>query len=222
MPISLSLLSPSFPRLAASICSRVTRAHLQGVIFDMDGIDLTGMYKALYGKEKYKILSEEFATFPHKWSPRGRKIASKITNNFEEKGLQHLLRTPGLSKVCMFLESKNIGRGLITRNRRAYEDTIEQEFGIKFFPVLHRSLQPYKPDPKPLWDVCYKWNASPREVMVVGDRNEDVACVKMIGAVACLLDKSGRSYCGEVKTDYNISTIAEVQSLLERDFVLVP
>lgn len=102
MPISLSLLSPSFPRLAASICSRVTRAHLQGVIFDMDGIDLTGIYKALYGKEKYKILSEEFATFPHKWSPRGRKIASKITNNFEEKGLQHLLRTPGFFFLSFF------------------------------------------------------------------------------------------------------------------------
>ncbi len=54
-----------------------------------------------------------------------------------------------------------------------------------------------------------------------------VACGKRAGAFSCLLDENGRydspEYQNvEFKPDYKVSSLVEVQSVLEKDFILVP
>lgn len=54
-----------------------------------------------------------------------------------------------------------------------------------------------------------------------------MACGKSAGAIACLIDETGRYDSPEYadvkfKPDYKVSTLAEVHSILERDFDLVP
>lgn len=52
-----------------------------------------------------------------------------------------------------------------------------------------------------------------------------IACGKRAGAFTCLLDETGRYDAPEYKNvehqpDYKVSSLVEVQSLLERDFEL--
>lgn len=217
-----------------------TKARLRGVVFDMDGtltvpvIDFPGMYKAVLGEEDYKILKKENPTgidilhHIESWSPRRQRIAYEIIADFEKKGLDSLQIMPGLSQLYEFLESKNIRRGLITRNVKASVDIFHQRFGMTFSPALSREFRPYKPDPAPLLHICSTWGVQPHEVMMVGDSlKDDVACGKSAGAFACLLDETGRydssGYVDvQFQPDYKVSSLAEVQCILQRDFDLIP
>ncbi|BFG14266.1 hypothetical protein CerSpe_005400 [Prunus speciosa] len=99
---------------------------------------------------------------------------------------------------------------------------------LTFSPALSREFRPYKPDPAPLLHICSAWEVKPSEIMMVGDSlKDDVACGKRAGAVACLLDESGRydspEYANvDFKPDFKVSSLMEVHSLLEAHFDLSP
>ncbi|KAD5803647.1 hypothetical protein E3N88_15007 [Mikania micrantha] len=137
--------------------------------------------------------------------------------------------------LCGFLNSRNIRRGLITRNVKSAVDLFHERFGVYFYsffyvisPALSREFRPYKPDPAPLLHICSIWGVEPNEVMMIGDSlKDDVACGKRAGAVACLLDETGRydspKYANvEHKPDYKVSSLAQLHSLLESNFDLMP
>ncbi|GFY92892.1 haloacid dehalogenase-like hydrolase (HAD) superfamily protein [Actinidia rufa] len=73
----------------------------------------------------------------------------------------------GASELCGFLESRNIRRGLITRNVKAAVDLFHLRFGMAFAPALSREFRPYKPDPAPLLHICSSWEVPPNEVMMM-------------------------------------------------------
>ncbi|KAK6122753.1 hypothetical protein DH2020_043491 [Rehmannia glutinosa] len=134
----------------------------------------------------------------------------------------------GASELCGFLDSRNIRRGLITRNVKEAVDLFHQRFGMIFSPALSREFRPYKPDPAPLLHICSNWDVQPNEVMMIGDSlKDDVACGKRAGAFTCLLDETGRydspEYQNvEFKPDYKVSSLVEIHKLLEKDFNLTP
>ncbi|KAE9450609.1 hypothetical protein C3L33_17488, partial [Rhododendron williamsianum] len=87
--------------------------------------------------------------------------------------MNELLQQAGASKLCGFLDSRNIRRGLITRNVKAAVDLFHLRFGITFAPALSREFRPYKPDPAPLLHICSTWDVLPNEVMMIGDSLKD-------------------------------------------------
>ncbi|CAM8984592.1 unnamed protein product [Rhodiola kirilowii] len=99
---------------------------------------------------------------------------------------------------------------------------------LKFLPALSREFRPYKPDPAPLHFICSAWDVQPNEVIMIGDSlKDDVACGKQAGAYACLLDETGRynspEYANvELKPDFTVSSLAQIHSLLEANFDLLP
>ncbi|KAL7124183.1 hypothetical protein ABFS83_14G030900 [Erythranthe nasuta] len=225
---------------AAVAVSRVvtTKASLRGVVFDMDGtltvpvIDFPAMYRAVLGEEAYvKIKSEnpsgiDILHHIETWSPDKQKRAYEIIADFEKQGSDRLQIMPGASELCEFLESRNIRRGLITRNVKEAVDLFHLKFGKVFSPALSREFRPYKPHPAPLLHICSNWDLQPNEVMMIGDSlKDDVACGKSAGAFACLLDETGRYDAPEYedvefKPDYKVSSLVEVRSLLEKNFEL--
>ncbi|KAL3634422.1 hypothetical protein CASFOL_021476 [Castilleja foliolosa] len=233
----------SFSSMATStaVSSAVkTKSTLRGVVFDMDGtltvpvIDFPAMYRAVLGEEDYvRIKSEnpsgiDILHHIEKWSPDKQKRAYEIIADFEKQGSDRLQIMPGASELCGFLDSRNIRRGLITRNVKDAVDLFHQRFGIIFSPALSREFRPYKPDPAPLLHICSNWDLQPNEVMMIGDSlKDDVACGKRAGAYTCLLDETGRYDSPEYKNvefkpDYKVSSLVEVHKLLERDFNLPP
>nr|GLL44180.1 haloacid dehalogenase-like hydrolase domain-containing protein At2g33255 [Ipomoea trifida] len=221
-------------------CAAPKAARLRGVVFDMDGtltvpvIDFTAMYRAVLGEEEYRAVKSknpsgiDILHHIESWSPDKQRRAYEIIADFEKQGLDRLQIMPGASELCGFLESKNIKRGLITRNVKAAVDLFHQRFGMTFAPALSREFRPYKPDPAPLLHICTTWDVQPNEVMMIGDSlKDDVACGKRAGAFTCLLDETGRydspEYANvEFQPDYKVSSLLEVCSLLDTKFDLTP
>ncbi|GAB2266717.1 hypothetical protein Dimus_001710 [Dionaea muscipula] len=224
----------------SSTVSGTSKSRLRGIVFDMDGtltvpvIDFQEMYKAVLGEEEYFAIKSrspigiDILQLIENWSSDERRRAYETIADFERQGLDRLQIMPGALELCGYLDSKKIRRGLITRNVKAAVDIFHQRFGMTFSPALSREFRPYKPDPGPLLHICSTWEVQPDEVMMIGDSlKDDVVCGKRAGAFTCLLDGSGKhSSSGFVhidhKPDFKVSSLAEVQSLLERDFVLLP
>ncbi|KAG9447733.1 hypothetical protein H6P81_013861 [Aristolochia fimbriata] len=216
------------------------KARLKGVVFDMDGtltvpvIDFTAMYKEVLGEEEYKSVRAKNPTgidilhHIETWSAPKQQKAYEIITEFERQGMERLQIMPGAAELCGFLDSRNIRRGLITRNVKAAVDLFHQRFGLEFTPALSREFRPYKPDPTPLMHICSTWAVQPNEVIMIGDSlKDDVACGKRAGAFTCLLDETGR-YCpsdflaADLQPDFKVSSLVEVNELLEENFELPP
>ncbi|KAL8491138.1 hypothetical protein ACS0TY_022971 [Phlomoides rotata] len=229
----------SMATFAPSAVAVTAKAKLRGVVFDMDGtltvpvIDFPAMYRAVLGEEDYlKIKSEnpsgiDILHHIETWSSDRQKRAYEIIADFEKQGSDRLQIMPGASELYAFLESKNVRRGLITRNVKDAVDLFHKRFGIVFSPALSREFKPYKPHPAPLLHICSNWEVQPNEVMMIGDSlKDDVACGKRAGAFTCLLDETGRydspEYQNvEFKPDYKVSSLVDVHSILEKDFDLI-
>ncbi|XP_072968016.1 haloacid dehalogenase-like hydrolase domain-containing protein At2g33255 [Typha angustifolia] len=254
----LMLLLPNLRRLAASIlpCSSSPsprylygaamaaangdgRARLRGVVFDMDGtltvpvIDFAAMYRTVLGEEVYAAArgaggSIDILHHIETWGPGEQQRAYEIIAHFERQGLDRLQIMPGALELCGFLDSKQIRRGLITRNVKDSVDLFHQRFGLKFIPALSREFRPYKPDPAPLLHICSTWDIPPNEVMMIGDSlRDDIVCGKRAGAFTCLLDETGRygspdCLADDLKPDFKVTSLVEVYSLLETHFDLMP
>ncbi|KAI3430102.1 uncharacterized protein J3R85_008245 [Psidium guajava] len=216
------------------------RARLRGVVFDMDGtltvpaIDFAAMYRAVLGDDEYRRIRAESRTgidilhHIEDWSPDRQRTAYEVIADYERQALDRLQIMPGAAELCGFLDSKNLRRGLITRNVRSAVDLFHQRFGIIFSPALSREFRPYKPDPAPLLHICSSWEVQPSEVMMVGDSlKDDVMCGKRAGAFTCLLDQTGRYDAPEfdrvdLKPDFKVSCLTDVFPLLEANFNLAP
>ncbi|CAM8991813.1 unnamed protein product [Rhodiola kirilowii] len=162
------------------------------------------------------------------WTADKQQKAYEVIAEFERHGLDRLQIMPGTFELCSFLDEKKIRRGLITRNVKEAVDLFHTRFGLKFLPALSREFRPYKPDPAPLHFICSAWDVQPNEIIMIGDSlKDDVACGKQAGAYACLLDETGRynspEYANvELKPDFTVSSLAQIHSLLEANFDLLP
>ncbi|XP_075511586.1 haloacid dehalogenase-like hydrolase domain-containing protein At2g33255 [Primulina tabacum] len=226
--------------LTSVISAVSSKRRLRGVVFDMDGtltvpvIDFPSMYRAVLGEEEYvriKLENPSGIDVLHqieKWSPDKQKRAYEIIAVFEKQGSDRLQIMPGASELCRFLDSRNVRRGLITRNVKESVDLFHNRFGMTFSPALSREFRPYKPDPAPLLHICSNWGVQPDEVMMIGDSlKDDVACGKRAGAFTCLLDETGQYNSPEyhnvgLEPDYFVSSLVEVLSVLEAKFDLTP
>ncbi|CAN4091013.1 unnamed protein product [Withania somnifera] len=217
-----------------------TKPHLKGVVFDMDGtltvpvIDFPAMCKAVLGHDEYLAVKSknpsgiDILHHIESWSPDKQRKAYEVIADFEKQGLDRLQIMPGAAELCSFLGSRNIRRGLITRNVKDAVDLFHERFGVKFSPALSREYRPCKPDPAPLLHICSTWEVQSNEVMMIGDSlKDDVACGKRAGAFTCFIGLPCRMYNAPEyanvghQPDYKVSSLVEVQSLLERDFELI-
>ncbi|KVI00399.1 haloacid dehalogenase-like hydrolase domain-containing protein At2g33255 [Cynara cardunculus var. scolymus] len=220
--------------------SNPIKSRLKGVVFDMDGtltvpvIDFQAMYKAVLGQDLYVSIKSnspsgiDILHHIEQWAPDKQQKAYEIIADFEQQGLDRLQIMPGAAELCGYLDSKNIRRGLITRNVKSAVDLFHERFRMSFSPALSREFRPYKPDPAPLLHICSSWEVQPNEVMMIGDSlKDDVACGKRAGAFTCLLDETGRYDSPEYATvehkpDYKISSLSQLHLLLETNFDLTP
>ncbi|KAL3329165.1 hypothetical protein AABB24_036321 [Solanum stoloniferum] len=233
-----TIFSSSTTMATSTSISLASKPRLKGIVFDMDGtltvpvIDFQAMYRAVLGHDEYLAVKSknpsgiDILHHIESWSPDKQRWAYEVIADYEKQGLDRLQIMPGAAELCSFLDSRNIRRGLITRNVKDAVDLFHERFGVKFSPALSREYRPYKPDPAPLLHICSTWEVQSNEVMMIGDSlKDDIACGKQAGAFTCLLDETGRYDAPEYanvkhKPDYKVSSLVEVQSLLERDFEL--
>ncbi|CAK9214421.1 unnamed protein product [Sphagnum troendelagicum] len=210
---------------------------LRGVVFDMDGtltvptIDFASMYRRVLGDDHPRIVSGSPIDILHEiaeWSPEKQVQAYAIIAEYEKQALERLQIMPGAHEVCKLLDSKEIRRGLITRNVKESVDLFHSRFELQeFSPALSREFKPYKPSAAPLLHICNTWGASPSEVLMVGDSaKDDIVCGTRAGAMTCLLDENDRYEVSQLpeeqRPDFKVRTLFEINSLLESCFRLEP
>ncbi|RWW24586.1 hypothetical protein GW17_00011109 [Ensete ventricosum] len=125
---------------------RAKRGRLRGLVFDMDGtltvpvIDFGAMYRAVLGEEGYASYRAARASAGgvdilhhiESWAPPEQQRAYEIIAHFERQGLDRLQIMPGASELCRYLDSRQIRRGLITRNVNTAVDIFHQRFGVSY------------------------------------------------------------------------------------------
>ncbi|XP_020222054.1 haloacid dehalogenase-like hydrolase domain-containing protein At2g33255 isoform X2 [Cajanus cajan] len=235
MPLLISSSAKAFFLSAFPHSKRMSnsgvKTRLRGVVFDMDGtltvpvIDFPAMYRAVLGDEEYRRIKAENPSGVdilgeiEAWPPHEQRKAYDTIAEYERQGA---------TELCAVLDSKKIRRGLITRNMKSAVDLFHERFGITFSPALSREFRPYKPDPAPLLHICSLWEVQPNEVIMIGDSlKDDVACGRQAGAFTCLLDQKGiydsPEYADvEFKPHFKVTSLAEVNSVLEVNFNLLP
>ncbi|RRT76147.1 hypothetical protein B296_00030468, partial [Ensete ventricosum] len=162
------------------------KGRLRGLVFDMDGtltvpvIDFGAMYRAVLGEKGYAASASgggvDILHHIEAWPPPEQQRAYEIIAQFERQGLDRLQIMPGSYRaleLCRYLDSRQIRRGLITRNVKAAVDIFHQRFGMEFIPALSREFRPYKPDPAPLLHICSVWGVPASQVMMIGDSLRD-------------------------------------------------
>lgn len=219
----------SLPVLHSRSMSSSGKRVLKGVVFDMDGtltvpcLDFKEMRRRVGVSGRADILHEI-----ETWSEEGRKRAFEIIKEMEDEALEKLQIMPGALELCNFLDSRQIRRGLITRNVSSSVEHFHSKFQIKAFePALSREFRPYKPDAAPLLHICASWGVKSEEVLMVGDSaKDDIVCGRRAGAFTCLLkDGKFQSYAQlseEEQPHFLIDDLAELKEILTNEFHLQP
>eukprot|EP00244_Chara_vulgaris_P003400 TRINITY_DN16171_c0_g1_i1.p1 TRINITY_DN16171_c0_g1~~TRINITY_DN16171_c0_g1_i1.p1 ORF type:complete len:284 (-),score=19.63 TRINITY_DN16171_c0_g1_i1:207-962(-) len=202
---------------------------LRGVVFDMDGTLTVPCIDFVEMRKRVGVPTGDLLKVIDTWQPVERQQAYDIIKEMELEALDKLKIMPGARALCEFLDSKNIRRGLITRNVRASVDHFHRAFGMKDFqPALSREFEPYKPDPGPLIHICSVWGVHPSDVLMVGDSpKDDILCGRRAGAMTCLIDwlknfPEVLALPEEHRPDFRTETLMEVKALLEEKFQLEP
>jgi HAD superfamily hydrolase (TIGR01549 family) len=136
---------------------------------------------------------------------------------------------PGLVPLMSYLETKNIPKGICTRNFETPVNHLLGKFleGKKFHPIVTRDFRPAKPDPAGILRIAKSWgfikdggegNAS--QLIMVGDSIDDMTAGYRAGAATVLLVNEVNAHLAEHEhTDLCIRQLDELIEVLEMGFV---
>lgn len=181
-------------------------SYISTVVFDLDGTLVqshTNIYKAtMYAFEKLKIVD----ILPEK------QFYNKIGHHFEDifadfrivvddfekfikvykdayfDFIDSSILYPNVEKVLDELKAQNFNIALLTTKGQDQADRIIDHFNLSqyFDYIMGRRLGiAHKPAPDMLLHICEKLNASPANVLMVGDTEMDILCGKNAGSRTC-------------------------------------
>ncbi|PNW85570.1 hypothetical protein CHLRE_03g193000v5 [Chlamydomonas reinhardtii] len=169
----------------------------------------------------------------NQWPEERRAQAYATIAEIEEQALKDMSVMPGAHELCAFLDRSGLPRGLITRNVRHSVHYFHEFLGLQpFQPAITRECEfPYKPSPAALQHIAQSWGVLPGEVMMVGDSiKDDIVSGNRAGSLTVYLDNGGAggppahtpdSFSGEQRPTHVVSSLADLQALIERDYALV-
>jgi len=123
----------------------------------------------------------------HRMPPDQRKQAEKILHHHEQLAAERSTLNPGCRELLTWMDTRGIGRALITRNTRASVRTVFDRCGLHFAIAITREDGLFKPDPSPLLLACGELGVEPDEAMMVGDWKYDIMAANAAGIHAVWL-----------------------------------
>jgi phosphoglycolate phosphatase-like HAD superfamily hydrolase len=136
---------------------------------------------------------------------------------------------PGLLPLMEYLQSKNIPKGICTRNFDAPVAHLLEKFlkGQQFHPIVTREFRPPKPDPAGILHIAKSWGFVTPEgtgdassMIMVGDSIDDMTAGFRAGAATVLLVNEHNAHLAEHEhTDLCISQLDELIEVLDKGFV---
>ena len=147
----------------------------KAILFDMDGT-LTDE------KIDWSDLRDELGVGPNeaileailRMNAAERERAEEILGHHEHQAASQSQLNLGCSDLLHWLDTRNIGRALITRNTRKSVRTVFDLHGLHFDVAITREDGKFKPDPDPLFLACDKLGVSKDDAWMVGDWKYDI------------------------------------------------
>jgi HAD superfamily hydrolase (TIGR01549 family) len=191
---------------------------IRGVIFDLDGtlvdsqLDFDLMRQEMELPPEMAIL-EALTKLAAPHADRCRLILDR----HERAGAERSQLLPGVREVLESVTRQRWHQAVVTRNSRSVTEATLRGVGLHFSQVMTRDDGPVKPHPWPIERLCYDWQVSPAEVVMIGDFRFDIECGRAAGARTVLLtgDADPRTYENLEGADLVLQSLADSRLLLE-------
>lgn len=103
-----------------------------------------------------------------------RARAEDILFHHENEAAMRSTLNEGCRELLTWLDTRGIGRALITRNTRKSVRTVFDLHGLHFDVAITREDGKFKPDPSPLFEACERLGVASADVWMVGDWKYDI------------------------------------------------
>ena len=189
---------------------------IRGVLFDMDGVvvhqllDFLAIKREIFGNTEGFIL-ERMEGLPD----AERRRAEAILERHETAAAMTAEPMDGIQPFLAWMETRQLRRGLVTRNSRKSVELVLGRLGLRFDAVVTREDAPPKPAPDPVWLACRRMNVEPADVLFVGDYEFDMVSGRRAGTRTVLLRST--TMTDSANADYSVASLAELRERLEAD-----
>lgn len=187
-------------------------------VFDLDGTltlpvhDFTVIRRILGVPEGTDILGHLAAL----GDAEGKPLRDKL-NDIETQLLERIQPAPGMRPLIETLYGRGARFGILTRNTREVAEQTVERLGIgRYFSracILGRDDTRPKPDPGGIFHLCALWNATPAELVMVGDYLFDLQTGRNAGAATVHVDRN-RLFPWPDLTDIGVGTLQELRDML--------
>lgn len=147
----------------------------RAILFDMDGTLIEENLFLDNLREKIDIPpGHDLLAALITMEPAARAKAEAILHEIEHNGASQAALLPGCADLLHWLDTRGIGRALITRNTRKSVQTVFDRCGLHFDVAITREDGEFKPDPAPLRHACDRLGVGTADVWMVGDWKYDI------------------------------------------------
>lgn len=178
-------------------------------------------------------------------TPEAREEAMEAIRNIERTAMTSQQPQPGLVELMSYLDSRQVPKGICTRNFDAPVKHLLTKFLASvepFQPIVTRDFRPPKPSPAGILHIARTWGFTKpladtedkREIdgsavnsevgdasglIMVGDSIDDMTAGRMAGAATVLLVNPANQHLAEHEhTDLVITRLDELVGVLEEGF----
>ncbi|KAL8392685.1 hypothetical protein RB595_002763 [Gaeumannomyces hyphopodioides] len=167
-------------------------------------------------------------------TPEAREHAMESIRSIERTAMVNQVAQPGLVELMSYLDSRNLPKGICTRNFEQPVAHLLAKFlaGSRFEPVITREFRPPKPHPAGILHIAKSWGLIGKSanaggdaagdatgLIMVGDSVDDMAAGRRAGAATVLLANEVNAHLAEHDdTDLVITRLDELIGILEEGF----
>ncbi|KAH6631197.1 HAD-like domain-containing protein [Chaetomium sp. MPI-SDFR-AT-0129] len=135
---------------------------LEGIVFDMDGT-LCEPQNYMFAEMRSALdISKATDILEHVYSlptSEQQQHAMGLIRAIESRAMVSQVAQPGLVELMTYLDTRNIRKGICTRNFDAPVQNLLTKFltGTTFGPIVTREFRPPKPDPAGILHIARSW-----------------------------------------------------------------
>ncbi|KAL8418437.1 hypothetical protein RB594_001869 [Gaeumannomyces avenae] len=196
---------------------------LQGVVFDVDGT-LCKPQNYMFAEMRAVLGIQKSVDI----------LAMESIRSIERTAMVNQVAQPGLVELMNYLDSRNVPKGICTRNFEQPVAHLLTKFlaGSRFEPVITREFRPPKPHPAGILHIARSWGLIGQSanadgdaagdatgLIMVGDSVDDMSAGRRAGAATVLLVNEVNAHLAEHDdTDLAITRLDELVGILEEGF----
>ncbi|SCU95006.1 LAME_0F10308g1_1 [Lachancea meyersii CBS 8951] len=202
---------------------------VKAIVFDMDGtlsVPQTWMFKAMRDAIGLRDPHMDILTFVDELpSQKLRDEANMQIKNVEARAMAEMQPQPGLVALLKYLTVHGVSTSICTRNlikpvRHLILKFVPEECD-RFDHILTREFRPTKPSPDPLLHIAGQLDIKPKNMIMVGDSYDDMACGRAAGCATILVRNETNGALFETwghLIDAAVQDLAEIIDLVENGF----